>query len=249
MTTMNSPYIDQIESETGYPFATALDGQTVSFRPERDIHLLVTGVAGAGKTVALQTLVDGAMRHGHELYVLDATKSAEDFAFATPHARVVARYLPAAHQVLDDVRAEMLRRTKLAATHQVSSWQGLPEHLGLQRIVVVIEEFTSLITPRHEDTAAESRSRTQVKDLILRIARQGRAAGVSLVISTQKLTPELAMSPYFEELRANLSRLLVGASSASGSHPGQGVYEPCGGEGIELQVWHDHDGQGVLVQS
>src|SRR5699024_3211011 len=101
----------------------------------------------------------------------------------------------------------------------------LPEQVRPPRIVVVIDEFTSLIgkssvPPKSEDPAAdharleveaENNARAIVGSMVGKLAREARFVGIHLILGTQKLTsPPLVRVPGGSDLKVNLARLALG---------------------------------------
>ncbi len=214
----------------GIAFATGIEGEPVVFDPIESPHLLLAGVTGAGKSSALQAILYGAATHGAELYVVDPVKGGADFAFLRGHARAFASDAIEAAAVMKAIYAEVSRRKQLNATHGVGSFLELPEAVRPCRIVVVIDEFTSLVgqdpVPKHPfddpDEEAERQvqlainlAKQQVGVYAGRFAREARSAGVTLLLGTQKLMARLLDTlPGGSDLKTNLARVLLGKASS-----------------------------------
>ncbi|MHB8319954.1 MAG: FtsK/SpoIIIE domain-containing protein [Acidimicrobiales bacterium] len=186
----------------GYAFATGVDGEPVVFDPQVSPHVVVIGQAGSGKSVCIQGLAYCAATRGAEVHIVDPMKAAADFGFIEPYARTVAVTISDAAAVLRAVYADVKQRAQMNAQYSVGSYMDLPEGVRPVPIVVVVDEFTSLITsespPRapYDDPELEADRLQQIAlrdekraigTMIGKLAREARSAGVTLVLGTQKL--------------------------------------------------------------
>ena len=140
-------------------------------------HMLVAGATGSGKSVALNTLICSMLYSGTptrlQLLMIDP-KQVELSAYAgLPHlAAPIVTSAPDAVRALQSVNAEMDRRYKAMARQHVKD----ADAAGLPRLVVVIDELADLMLT----------SKRAVETSIIRIAQLGRAAGIHLLVATQK---------------------------------------------------------------
>ena len=222
-------FIDSPESAGLIPFATGVEGEPVSWNVAEDVHLLIVGGSGSGKSATLQMLMYPMLRRGWDLYVADPVKSAADFHFAKPWLKASATTIEDASAMMDAVYAEVSRRRDLNGKHGVGSYTELPEDVRPNHAVVIVDEFTSLITveklskPQSSDPEilAEYAHKQMLQgrvinigDKVGRIAREARSAGVTLVLATQRLTAkDLEMIPGGNSMRTNMSRLLLGKAN------------------------------------
>ncbi|MGY1857911.1 FtsK/SpoIIIE domain-containing protein [Modestobacter sp. SYSU DS0290] len=159
-------------------------------------HALVAGTTGSGKSELLQTLVASlALHHPPDrcsLLLVDY-KGGAAFAEAAalPHTVGVLTDLDpgSTARALRSLAAELTRRERLLAAHGVRDVGELPDEVALARLVIVVDEFATLV----EDLPGF------VSGLV-GIAQRGRSLGVHLVLATQR--PSGVVSP---EIRANCS--------------------------------------------
>ena len=193
---------DAADRVAGLAFATGVDGEPVVFDTKVSAHVAVIGQSGSGKSVCMQGLAYCAVTKGADLYVVDPMKAAADFKFLEPYARAAAVTIPDAAAVLRAVYAEVEQRKKVNADYGVGSYADLPDDVRPAPIIVVVDEFTSLITAespprtpfddpdleadRLQQIATRNEQRT-IGTMIGKIAREARSAGVTLVLGTQKL--------------------------------------------------------------
>lgn len=217
-----------IDKAAGIPFSTGVEGEPVEFSIKDHIHLMVVGGSGSGKSVILQSLITGALRRGCDLYIADPTKGAADFTFAEPYSKAFCNDLISTGAMMKGVYGEVKRRVALNTKHGVGSYRNLPADIRPPHIVVVLDEFTSLIAPDSvpkpsEDPEIEAErdvamainaAKAEIGAFTAKISREARSAGVTLLLATQKLIQkDLDDMPGGSTLKVNLSRLIAGKST------------------------------------
>jgi hypothetical protein len=244
------------------PLGAGVDGSPVAADLRTNPHLLVCGVTGAGKSSTLQALVVGALLKGWPVAVLDPAeaKQGADYSFAEPFLRGLARDLGQAEALIGTVAAEVRRRGKLNSVNGVSHVEDLPERVRPPRVMVLVDEFVSVILPaqvpkatgnpladqRREAVLAANERRLRIGEVCGQIAREGRATGVTLVISALKLLKSsLEAIPGGSSFREQLGRVFLGTGNHADwqvalNNPdnmpdmgeavpaGRGVFEPVG---------------------
>jgi len=151
-------------------------------------HLLIAGATGTGKSVALNTLILSILYRAtpHEVrLVLIDPKQVELTNFKNlPHLLVpVVNHVNKAAGVLQQMVEEMQRRYELFAELGV---RGIGEYNEIQEtdepekvlplIVIIIDELADLMMAAPKE----------VEDSICRLAQMARAAGIHLIIATQR---------------------------------------------------------------
>lgn len=155
-------------------------------------HALVAGTTGSGKSVCLNAaLVSLLIRHAPDalrLLICDP-KMVEFTPYSTaPH--LLAPVLTEPAQMQAAVRwlvAEMDRRYAVLAKHGVKDLAELPKKGGpaLPRIVLVVDELADLLM------SGEKEERKDTESGLIRLAQKARAAGIHLVLATQKPTVDI----------------------------------------------------------
>ena len=219
---------EHIKASALIPFATGIDGEPVEYNFKLDPHLLIAGASGGGKSVLLQSLAFGALVRGYELYVADPTKGGADFKFAEPYAKAFTATPFEAAAMMRGIYAEVVRRKDMNSAHGVGNYRDLPEDIRPKHIVILLDEFTSLMNPdpvpaptddpemdiEREMVLATNRAKTEVGVFTGKIAREARSAGVTLFLATQKLSAKMLDTiPGAGDLKVNLSRLLMGKAT------------------------------------
>lgn len=251
-------------------FGTGVEGEPVGFDPRTDPHALLAGLTGAGKSSLAQVILYGSVLAGDLVVVIDPVKGGADFAFLKPYLWGLADDAHTAAATMQAIYTEVVRRKDLNSRHGVGSYRDLPEDLRPRHITVFVDEFTSLIgkdaAPARSDDPDTEREREHVEALNTaklkvgtfagRFAREARAAGVTLLLGTQKLNAKLLdqVPGGMSDLKANLARSLLGNSSQGDRQsalrdwqaaprldppfpPGRGLWESNTGRPEPVQCW------------
>jgi hypothetical protein len=208
------------------PIGENIDGDTVylDFSSSDTPHLLIAGQTGSGKTIALETILAG-LCHFKEpnqlrLHLVDP-KSTELIEFADdPHVDgSIGWDADDATRMLAVAVEEMGRRYELFRGQKVRS---LPEY----NAVVASEEFMPwwlMVLDEYADLTADPDDRKAIESDLKRIAQKGRAAGIHLIVATQKPSAEVISTVIRSNLPAALalrvksaidSRIILGEAGA-----------------------------------
>jgi S-DNA-T family DNA segregation ATPase FtsK/SpoIIIE len=147
-------------------------------------HLLIAGATGSGKSVGLNSMICSILLHASpddvKFIMIDPKMLELSVYDGIPHliAPVVTHPKQAA-AALHWAVTEMERRYRLLAEHGVRGIDGYNQaHAGprLPYIVVVIDELADLMLV----------ARREVEDSLTRLAQMARAAGIHLLVATQR---------------------------------------------------------------
>lgn len=147
-------------------------------------HLLVAGQTGSGKSVMINTLLTSLLYHNSpsdmKLILVDP-KQVE----MAPYNDIPHLLTPVINEpekcisALKWAVAEMERRLKTMAEvgkRNIGEYNNLKQEEGMPYIVIVIDELADLMMMAARDVEA----------LIVRLAQKARAAGIHLVLATQR---------------------------------------------------------------
>lgn len=147
-------------------------------------HLLVAGQTGSGKSVMINDILTSLLYHNSpsdlKLILVDP-KQVE----LTPYNDIPHLLTPVIHEpekcisALKWAVAEMDRRLKTMAEvgrRNIGEYNNLKKEEGMPYIVIVIDELADLMMMAARD----------VESLIVRLAQKARAAGIHLVLATQR---------------------------------------------------------------
>ncbi len=192
------------------------------------VHGLIAGDTGSGKSNLLRALIYG-LAHDYspqelQLYLLDFKESVEFREFAAtaadpthlPHARVVSVNSNRAFgvAVLEHLADETRRRyAELGTSRKLSSLREEQPGRPFPRLLAVVDEFQVLFT--QGDLLADRAAAALAK-----VASQGRAAGVHLLLSTQSISDVAAgtnagvkIEPVYKNSRLRIALRLGEAES------------------------------------
>lgn len=165
-------------------------GEPLLFDIKSAPHTLICGETGSGKSVCIHTILTSLLlEHSPktlQLYLVDGKRTELTVYRQTPHLKHNIIYeLGDTLKMLNEVHTEVKKRLDLLTE---SGKQNITEYnksfpaKALPYIVVVIDEFGDIVL---QQTAAEKREQT-FDNVISRIAAMSRAAGVHLILSTQR---------------------------------------------------------------
>lgn len=172
------------------PLGRAVNGEVVTADLAKMPHLLIAGATGSGKSVAINVILTSLLMRTKpsqvKLLMVDPKRVELSVYNQIPHllSPVVSDPKKAA-KALAKVVAEMERRYELFASFGIRNLAGYnaevkahPEEdqAPLPLILVIIDELADLMMTVSKE----------VEDSIVRIAQMGRAAGIHMVIATQR---------------------------------------------------------------
>ena len=175
-------------------------------------HLLIAGATGSGKSVCINTLITSILYKADpeevKLLLIDPKVVELSVYNGVPHLLIPVVTDPKkAAGALNWAAREMLGRYNLFAEHNVRDMKGYNEMKRekdetdlMPQIVIVIDELADLMMAAPGD----------VEDSICRLAQMARAAGIHLIIATQRPSVDVITGL----IKANIpSRLAFAVSS------------------------------------
>ncbi|WP_096435350.1 DNA translocase FtsK [Alteribacter populi] len=200
-----------------------ISGDAVIAELNKMPHLLVAGATGSGKSVCINGIIVSILMrskpHEVKLMMIDPKMVELNVYNGIPHLlSPVVTDPKKASQALKKVVSEMERRYELFADSGTRNIEGYnsyikkenakrPEedhHPYLPFIVVIVDELADLMMVASSD----------VEDSITRLAQMARAAGIHLIIATQRPSVDVITGV----IKANIpSRIAFGVSSATDS--------------------------------
>ena len=186
-------------SERPLPFAVGRDigGKPVIADITRMPHLLIAGATGSGKSVCINTIILSILyRTSPEnvrLLMIDPKVVELSVYKGIPHLIIpVVTDARKASAALNWAVAEMEKRYKLFAAAGVrdlvgynalarkymkeAAEEGKPQHEPMPRLVIIVDELADLMMV----------AKSEVESAICRLAQLARAAGIHLIIATQR---------------------------------------------------------------
>lgn len=185
---LESPEYKKAESKLSFGLGKDISGRVIIGDLAKMPHLLVAGATGSGKSVCINTMIQSILYH--------ATPEEVKLLMIDPKVVELSHYNGIPHLILpvvtDPKKAsvalnwavqEMTNRYKLFAetgVKEIKSYQKKAlENTDLAKmpyIVVIIDELADLMMV----------APNQVEDAICRLAQMARAAGIHLIVATQR---------------------------------------------------------------
>jgi S-DNA-T family DNA segregation ATPase FtsK/SpoIIIE len=171
-----------------YTLGRSIAGETLTANLAEDVHLLVAGITGSGKSIFLTGLLLDLLARNDatalRLLLIDPKMTAFTPFAHVPHlmSPIITESIDAVDE-LRAVRATMAEYSRSFAEHGVDD---IAEYnaLGLNQLpytVIVVDELADLLASHKKEIAP----------LLVKLATKGRAAGIILVLATQKPTADL----------------------------------------------------------
>ena len=165
-----------------------VSGKPVVFDIEKMPHLLVAGTTGSGKSVCINSIIMSILYHAKpdevKLILIDPKQVEFQIYKNIPHlsCRIISNPKKAAG-ALNSAVNEMEKRFELIKEVGVRNITGYneitkndPDKPYMPRLVIIIDEFADLMMTAKEE----------VETAVVRIAQKARAAGIHLIIGTQR---------------------------------------------------------------
>lgn len=176
-----------------------INGKVVTTRLDKTPHLLVAGATGSGKSVGINVIINSILMKARpdevKLILVDPKKVEFTFYEGIPHLlKPVVTEPTVAADILREMVDEMEERYRKLASAKVRNIEdynkkvdsaiadGTDKQLKrLPFIVVIIDELADLMMAAGKD----------VETSIARIAQKARAAGIHMIIATQRPTVDV----------------------------------------------------------
>ena len=185
---IDSPEFAKAKSKTSVALGKSIDGSCIVGNIARMPHLLIAGTTGSGKSVCMNSIIISLLYKAGpddvKLIMVDPKMVELGIYNGIPHLLIPVVTDPKkAAGSLQWAGTEMLRRYRMMSdmgVRDLESYNSIvtSEEDGqkLPQVVIIIDELADLMM-----VAAK-----EVEDSICRIAQMGRAAGMHLIIATQR---------------------------------------------------------------
>ncbi|MBL7065835.1 MAG: DUF87 domain-containing protein [Anaerolineae bacterium] len=208
-------------------------------------HVLVAGRTGSGKSNSMHVLINSLATtyppEELELYLVDFKKGVEFKPYAVhqlPHARVVAIESEREFglSVLEGLDTELQRRGEAFRSTGCNDLEEYRRKVGqrLPRILLLVDEFQEFFT--YDDRLA-----TEANLILDRLARQGRAFGIHILLGSQTLAGAYTLArSTMDQMAVRIvlqcsdadSRLILADDNPAArllSRPGEAIYNAASG--------------------
>ncbi|GAB6931439.1 DNA translocase SpoIIIE [Paenibacillus sp. JCM 10914] len=208
---METPTFQDAEAKLSIAFGRDISGQTIVGNLARMPHLLVAGATGSGKSVCINGIITSILYKAKpdevKFLMVDPKMVELNVYNGIPHLMAPVVTDPKrASLALKKIVVEMEKRYELfskSGTRNIEGYNTLmKDNLPaiLPYIVVIVDELADLMMVAAND----------VEDAITRLAQMARAAGIHLIIATQRPSVDVITGV----IKANIpSRIAFGVSS------------------------------------
>ena len=211
---IDSPEFDRAKSKSSFAVGKDIGGNCIVGNISKLPHMLIAGTTGSGKSVCMNSIIISLLYKASpddvKLIMVDPKMVELGIYNGIPHLLIPVVTDPKkAAGSLQWAVTEMLRRYKAmsdAGVRDLESYNSIietqeVEGTKLPQVVVIIDELADLML-----VAAK-----EVEESICRIAQMGRAAGIHLIIATQRPSADVITGL----MKANIpSRIAFAVASA-----------------------------------
>ncbi len=184
---IDSEEFRSFKSKTAFAMGKDISGQPIVSDISKMPHMLIAGATGSGKSVCINSLITSILYKADpnqvKLILIDPKVVELGVYNGIPHLLIPVVTDPRrAAGALNWAVQEMVKRYSMFATANVRDIKGYNEYASLnkerelEQIIIVIDELADLMMVAPHD----------VEDAICRLAQMARAAGMHLVIATQR---------------------------------------------------------------
>ena len=181
---LENPAFQEAQSKLTVGLGMDISGQAIFADIGKMPHLLVAGATGSGKSVCINTLISSILFKAapdEVKFILIDPKMVELSNYnGIPHLMVpVVTDTKKASSVLNWAVQEMEKRYAVFASHSVRDIKSFNRRYAEEKmpfIVIVIDELADLMMVSPRD----------VEDSICRILQKARAAGIHMILATQR---------------------------------------------------------------
>jgi DNA segregation ATPase FtsK/SpoIIIE, S-DNA-T family len=216
-----------------FPAGIDEDGNIVDIHLEKVRHLMVAGTTGSGKSAFLNCVITTLLSKyppSHMEMILIDPKRVELQSFADfPHVKNLITNVKIANGALSKLVQEMEKRYELFEKQGVKSLlEYNKKHTKLPYIVCAIDEYADLVMQNKE-----------VEDYVVMLGQKARAAGIHLIICTQRPSANIVSS----SIKANFPNMISFNLSSSSN------YRTVFGTSIPYKLLGNGDGVAKLESS
>ena len=192
---LESENFKKFPSNIAFAVGKDISGQVIVADIAKMPHLLIAGATGSGKSVCINTLIMSILYKANpndvKLIMVDPKQVELSIYNGIPHMLIPVVTDPKkAAGALNWAVMEMTNRYQLFAQYNVRNLQGYNEKVlavtgepegneelkKLPQIIIIVDELADLMMVAHGE----------VEDAIVRLSQLARAAGIHLVIATQR---------------------------------------------------------------
>ncbi|WP_169083253.1 FtsK/SpoIIIE domain-containing protein [Paenibacillus sp. PL91] len=214
-------------------------------------HLLIAGISGGGKSVLLRAILTQLVTGSSADMYLSDLKGGTELGIFRDLACVAgfASTLPEVRNTAAAVESEMIRRYEVMAANGSQQWAG-------NKTIFVCDELADFKTRAGDP---EAKLKNEIKSIITRLSAKGRAAGVLLVLATQRpsadivdglIKTNIAASICFRTRDGTQSRIVLDHDGAAAlpDVPGRLIYQTAHDETLQAPYLTAEDAKRLIAE-
>lgn len=214
-------------------------------------HLLIGGISGGGKSVMLRSILTTlATGPAPDMYLCDLKGGVELGIFRKlASVKGFATTLQDVRTVLASVECEMLRRYEVMSANGSQKWSG-------KKAIFVVDELADFKTRAGDP---DSKLKGEIKSILTRLSAKGRAAGVLILLATQRpsadivdglIKTNIAASICFRTRDGTQSRIILDNTSAEElpDVPGRLIFQTAYDETLQAPYLTAEDARKLIVE-
>lgn len=190
---LEAPEFRESQSKLTFAVGKDIDGNVIVGDIAKMPHMIIAGTTGSGKSVCTNSIIMSILFHASpdevRLVLIDPKVVEFQPYDGVPHLLIPVVTQPQkAAGALNWAVIEMERRYGLCAQYGVRDLKGYnaiaektPDMKKLPQILIIIDEFADLMMS----------SGKEVEAAVIRIAQKARAAGIHLILATQRPTVDV----------------------------------------------------------
>lgn len=214
-------------------------------------HLLIGGISGGGKSVILRAILTQLVSGpAPDLFLCDLKGGVELGLFRElEFVKGLAITLQQCRDAAAAAEEEMNRRYSVMFSNGSQSWEG-------GKVIFVMDELADLKTRAGDP---EAKLKQEIKTILTRISAKGRAAGVLLVLCTQRpsadvvdglIKTNIAASICFRTRDDTQSRIVLDHNGAAElpDVPGRLIFQTARDETLQASFLSAEDAKRIIAQ-
>jgi S-DNA-T family DNA segregation ATPase FtsK/SpoIIIE len=250
---LNHTHAINTEQWDKFPIGRFADGEEVIWDTSLSSNLLLSGGVGAGKSVLQRNILNHCLRHSENwvLYGFDPFRvEMVPYLKNNPVVAEITTEISDTAAMITRVHAEMNKRYKQIEENGAKDFRDLSA--TLPALMIMINETSYLLSTtgsKSDEGKMEDSLREEMKYQLADIARLGHAAGIHLVISTERMDSGIFPTVFKEDFTTRIalgrmqgaeSQILLGSDKTkewAGAIKGRGYFQQFG-EGYDFQAYY-----------
>jgi S-DNA-T family DNA segregation ATPase FtsK/SpoIIIE len=250
---LNHTHAINTEQWDKFPLGRFADGEEVIWDTSLSSNLLLSGGVGTGKSVLQRNILNHCLRHSENwvLYGFDPFRvEMVPYLKNNPVVAEITTEISDTAAMITRVHAEMNKRYKQLKETGTKNFRDLPT--TLPALMIMINETSYLLSTtgsKSDEGKMEDSLREEMKYQLADIARLGHAAGIHLVISTERMDSGIFPTVFKEDFTTRIalgrmqgteSQILLGSDKTkewAGAIKGRGYFQQFG-EGYDFQAYY-----------